>query len=36
MDKAKALVQIKASIPEYIDVEFVKDNTSYDISECPF
>lgn len=36
MDKAKALEQIKASIPEYIEVEFVKDNTAYDISDCPF
>lgn len=36
MNKERALKEIKASIPEYIEVEFCKDNTTYDISEIPF
>lgn len=36
MDKDRALKKIREVIPEYIDVEFCKDNTVYDISECPF
>lgn len=36
MDKDRALKKIRESIPEYIEVEFCKDNTVYDISECPF
>ena len=36
MDKTKAIEQIRQSIPEYIECEFVKDNTEYNISEIPF
>ena len=36
MDKGKALNRIKEQIPAYIKCEFVKENTEYDISECPF
>ncbi len=36
MDKERALKEIKASIPDYIEVVFAKDNTTEDISECPF
>lgn len=36
MDKERALKEIKASIPPYIEVVFAKENTVEDISECPF
>lgn len=36
MNKERALKEIREQIPEYIEVEFCKDNTVYDISECPF
>lgn len=36
MDKKRVLKEIKTKIPDYIEVVFAKDNTSVDISECPF
>lgn len=36
MDKSKALNRVKEEIPAYINCEFLKENTEYDISECPF
>lgn len=36
MDKKRALTEIRESIPEYIDCQFVKDGQTYNISEIPF
>lgn len=36
MNKKRALKEIKANIPDYIEVVFAKDNTIEDISETPF
>ena len=36
MDKERAIKRIKEEIPDYIECEFVKDNTEYNISEIPF
>lgn len=36
MNKERALKEIREQIPEYIEVDFCRDNTVYDISECPF
>lgn len=36
MNKERALKEIREQIPDYIEIEFCKDNTVYDISECPF
>ena len=36
MDKDRAIEQIRNAIPDYIECEFVKDNTEYNISEIPF
>lgn len=36
MNKERALKEIREQIPDYIEVEFCRDNTVYDISECPF
>lgn len=36
MNKERALKEIKANIPNYIEVVFAKDNTIEDISETPF
>jgi len=36
MDKERAIKRIREEIPEYIDCTFVKENTSYEISEIPF
>ena len=36
MNKERALKRIREEIPSYIKCEFVKENTEYDISECPF
>lgn len=36
MDKERALKKIRECIPEYVQCEFVKENSIYDISEVPF
>ena len=36
MDKERAIKRIRSEIPEYIECTFVKENTSYEISEIPF
>lgn len=36
MNKQLALERIRGEIPAYITVDFCKDNTTYDISPCPF
>ena len=36
MDKERALERIKEEIPAYIEVEFIKENMAYEISEVPF
>ena len=36
MNKERALKEIREQIPEYIEVEFCRDNTVYDLSEIPF
>lgn len=36
MNKERALKEIREQIPDYIEVEFCKDNTTYNISEIPF
>ena len=36
MNKEKALETIKSEIPPYIEVEFCRDNSEYDLSEIPF
>lgn len=36
LDRDLAMKHIREVIPDYIEVEFCRDNTVYDISECPF
>ena len=36
MNKERALETIRAEIPAYIEVEFCKDDSEYDLSEIPF
>lgn len=36
MNKERALKEIREQIPEYIEVDFCKENTTYDVSEIPF
>lgn len=36
MDRERAIKRIYEEIPNYIQVEFLKDNTTKDISLCPF